>query len=219
MKHRSTAATLLALALLASAALAQVVSAQHAPTQHAPTQRGEQAQGAEVVYSAQQRQDGARAWVKVAQVLQSPRCMNCHPDGDSPLQTDQSRPHAMNISRRSVDNGLTCATCHREENSDAMGIIGGPPGAPNWHLPDAQMPLIFQGRSVAQLCAQLKDPAQNGHKTLEQLLHHVSHDPLVLWGWDPGAGRSEPPLSHEAFVASFKVWVESGGACPGEDKK
>jgi hypothetical protein len=157
---------------------------------------------------------GKKAFVDVARVLQSPRCMNCHPAGDRPLQTDLSRPHAMNISRKSIDAGLACSTCHQTRNSDAIGIFGGPPGAPNWNLPHAEMPLVFQGKSVTQLCEQLKDPERNGHKTLAQLVEHVSHDALVLWGWKPGGKRSTPPLSHAKFVAAFSTWVASDGACP-----
>lgn len=161
-----------------------------------------------------QKAAGAKAFGQVASVLLSPRCMNCHPAGDAPLQTDQSRPHAFNITRASVEAGLDCSTCHQDRNSDEIGAPGGPPGAPNWHLPEKEMPLIFEGRSPAELCAQLKDPEQNGHKTLDQLLHHVGHDPLVLWGWNPGGNRTKPPLEHKAFVAAFKTWVESNGACP-----
>lgn len=159
---------------------------------------------------------GAQAWQTVYAVLMSPRCMNCHPDGDRPLQTDANLPHAMNISRQSEANGLKCATCHQTQNSEAYGIVGGPPGAPHWQLPDAEMPLIFQNRSPIKLCEQLKDPAQNGGRDLAALLQHVSKDPLVLWGWKPGGQRTVPPHSHADFVAAFQRWVDGGGACPTE---
>jgi len=74
--------------------------------------------------------------------------------------------------------------------------------------------MVFQGRSPAELCAQLKDPAQNGGKTLAQLLEHVAHDPLVAWGWNPGKGRTLPPLPKDEFVAKFQTWVDARGACP-----
>ncbi len=158
--------------------------------------------------------DGAKAFVDVARVLQSPRCMNCHPAGDAPLQTDESLPHKMNITRTSEESGLACNACHQEQNSEAIGVPGGPPGAPNWHLPPRETPMVFQGRSVAALCAQLKDPAQNGGKSLQDLLHHVRVDALVLWGWTPGGTRTSPPMSHPDFVAAFRRWVDSAGACP-----
>jgi mono/diheme cytochrome c family protein len=157
---------------------------------------------------------GRKAWGDVYKVLMSPRCMNCHPVGDRPLQTDESRPHAMNISRKSLDNGLRCATCHRDKNADELGVPGGPPGAPHWGLPAKEMPLIFEGRSERELCLQMKRPGDNAYKSLDQLMHHVTEDPLVLWGWEPGGDRTKPPLSHEAFVEAFDAWVASGGACP-----
>jgi hypothetical protein len=60
----------------------------------------------------------------------------------------------------------------------------------------------------------LKSTKRNGGKTLEQLLEHVTSDALVLWGWEPGEGRTRPPLSHEEFVRRFREWVEKGAASP-----
>ncbi len=157
---------------------------------------------------------GRKAFIEVAKVLQSPRCMNCHPTGDRPLQTDQSVPHAMNISRESLKSGMACSTCHREENSDEIGIIGGPPGAPHWGLPPEETPMIFQDLSPALLCDQLQDPVKNGNRSLQDLLEHVTKDPLVLWGWNPGGNRTKPPLTHQEFVRNFTLWVQAKGACP-----
>jgi hypothetical protein len=157
---------------------------------------------------------GKRAFPDIARVLQSPRCQNCHPSGNAPLQTDRGRPHAMNISRLTVAAGVPCATCHQTRNADQLGIVGGPPGAPRWGLPPAETPMIFEGRTVSALCEQLRDPERNGHRSLPALLEHVAHDPLVLWGWKPGGKRTLPPLDHDAFVAAFTTWVASGGACP-----
>ncbi|HEV3079106.1 MAG TPA: hypothetical protein VGY66_04980, partial [Gemmataceae bacterium] len=65
-----------------------------------------------------------------------------------------------------------------------------------------------------ELADQLKDPRQNGGKTLEQLVEHVTHDKLVLWAWQPGDGRTKPPLAHEQFVMKLREWVEKGAASP-----
>ncbi len=157
---------------------------------------------------------GKKAFVEVASVLQSPRCQNCHPAGDAPLQGDRGAPHAQNITRASVEAGLACGTCHQNRNSEVVGVAGGPPGAPRWNLPPKETPMVFQNRPLGALCEQLKDPERNGHKDFDALLEHVGHDPLVLWGWQPGGKRTVPPIDHATFVSAFRTWAASGGACP-----
>ena len=66
----------------------------------------------------------------------------------------------------------------------------------------------------AELARQLKDPKLNGGKTLEQILHHVTEDGLVLAGWDPGDGRTKPPLSHAEFAKQMRIWIENGAPEP-----
>ena len=166
--------------------------------------------------TAEEQKEGALAFQDIYKVLLHPRCMNCHPAGDAPLQGEDSRPHRMNISRSSTEAGLECAACHQVHNSESYGVLDGPPGAPNWHLPDREMPLIFEGRTPAQLCEQLKNPAKNGNHSLSELVEHVTYDPLVLWGWNPGADRSHPPLAHADFARQFARWAELGGPCPVE---
>jgi hypothetical protein len=157
----------------------------------------------------------SRAAFKAAYpVFMHPRCMNCHPNGNVPLQGDDSRPHAQNVKRGPDGKGkyaLKCANCHQERNTPGENM---PPGNPNWHLPPPETPMVFQGRSAADLARQLKDPKQNGGKTLEQLLKHVSEDKLVLGGWDPGDGRTKPPLSHAEFVKAMREWIDKGAAIP-----
>jgi hypothetical protein len=116
--------------------------------------------------------------------------------------------------RVTVAAGVPCSACHQQQNSESLGIAGGPRGAPHWGLPPAATLMVFEGKSVPALCEQLRDPACNGNRTLAMLLEHVSHDPLVLWGWNPGGTRTKPPLTHEQFVAAFGAWVASAGACP-----
>jgi hypothetical protein len=154
------------------------------------------------------------AFQDVYKVLMHPRCMNCHPSGDIPLQGDDSHLHAQNIKRGDDGKGkyaLKCANCHQDANLPGENM---PPGNPNWHLPTKAMPLVFQGKSPRELADQLKDPKRNGGKSLEQLLDHVEHDKLVLWGWEPGDDRTKPPLSHAEFAKRFREWVEKGAASP-----
>ncbi len=179
-----------------------------APSRPAPPAAPAAAPSAEAIAA------GKRAFVDVARVLQSPRCQNCHPIGDAPLQTDAGRPHAMNITRQSVLAGLPCTACHQDRNSEAIGVVGGPPGAPHWGLPPRETPMVFEGKTVSALCEQLRDPARNGNKSLAALHEHVANDGLVLWGWSPGGKRTLPPLPHAEFVAAFATWVAGGGACP-----
>jgi hypothetical protein len=165
-----------------------------------------------------QERRGARAdFVAIANVLKSPRCVNCHPAGDVPLQDDEGRLHAMRVQRGPDGHGLPamrCSNCHGRRNFPAPNT---PPGAPNWHLPPPETPMVFENKTPAEICRQMKDPAQNGNKTLEQLVHHLTADSLVLWGWDPGPGRTPPPLSQPEFARVVREWAEAGAPCPEDD--
>ncbi|MEZ4299661.1 MAG: hypothetical protein R3B70_32225 [Polyangiaceae bacterium] len=160
-------------------------------------------------------EEAASLFAPVYEVLVSPRCMNCHPAGDRPL-SDRDGVHPMNVSRESFETGLQCSTCHADHNTELPGAPPGPPGAPHWQLPPRETPMAFEDRTLTALCVQLRDLAQNGNRTLHDLQEHVSKDPLVLWGWSPGAGRAPAPSTHVAFVKSFTAWVDAGGICPGE---
>ena len=152
------------------------------------------------------------AFEQVYEVLQHPRCLNCHPAGDRPLQYDSGRPHAMNVVRGPDDRGMAgmrCSGCHGSSNSTFPHL---PPGvASGWRL--APRAMVFEGRSRTQMATQLLDPERT-HMDTEQLLAHVAHDPLVLWGWDPGPGREPVPVPHAQFVAAFRTWVEAGAPVP-----
>ena len=187
--------------------------------------------GRESTANSSRAQDNAAARAAFAEaykVFMHPRCVNCHPAGDAPLRGEDSQPHAGLRLRRGIDGqgvfALKCTNCHQVKNQPGLHV---PPGAPNvrsdgsldftaprWHLPAAKTPMIFQGRTAAQLCRQLQDPKENGGLTSAQLIHHVSNDPLVLWGWNPGEGRTTPPLTHDQFVANVKKWLDNGAACP-----
>src|SRR5882672_8754726 len=43
--------------------------------------------------------ESVEAFMQVYKVLMSPRCMNCHPAGDQPLQGDDSHIHTMSVQR------------------------------------------------------------------------------------------------------------------------
>ena len=161
--------------------------------------------------------DAVQAFAVVQQVLQHPRCQNCHIPGDAPLQFDDGRVHGQNVLRGPDGKGaagLACATCHATQNPPASYGAHMPPGAPNWHLPPPEHKMVFIGLPAGELCRGLKDPAGNGGKDLDALLEHVREDKLVLWGWDPGVGRAPVDVPHDEFVAAFRRWAEAGGPCP-----
>ena len=150
----------------------------------------------------------------VYSVLQHPRCVNCHPAGDRPLQFDDGRPHAMNVVRGDDDRGLAgmrCAGCHGGAN---LPVPHTPPGvASGWRLAPREM--VFEGLSKQELAGMLLDP-ERSHMTPEQLVEHVERDSLVHWGWDPGPGREPVPVAHADFVAAFRTWIEAGAPVPEE---
>ena len=147
-------------------------------------------------------------------VLRHPRCMNCHSQGDYPRQGDDGHPHSMNVRRGPVGFGVTavkCNTCHQDHNLDGAHL---PPGAPGWHLPHPSMPMIWQGLTDAQICESIKDPKQNRGRNIAQLVEHLTGDKLVMWGWNPGEGRTPVPMPHDDFSAKVKQWQAAGAPCP-----
>lgn len=147
-------------------------------------------------------------------VLRNPRCMNCHSKGDFPRQGDDSHRHTMNVRRGPTGRGVSaekCSTCHQDRN---LGGAHLPPGAPNWSLPSPAMPMIWEGLNDGQLCQALKDPEQNRHRNLAQLVEHMTEDKLVAWGWNPGEGRTPVFMPHEEFSAKVKAWQAAGAPCP-----
>lgn len=165
------------------------------------------------------RGDGLAAFTIVQRVLQHPRCQNCHVPGDAPLQFDDGREHGQFVQRGPEGRGavgLSCETCHGIANPPASYGPHAPPGAPGWRLPPPEHRMVFIKLSGGQLGRNLTDREKNGGRDLAQLLDHVSSDPLVLWGWDPGAGRAPVDVPHEEFVAAFKRWIAAGAPCPSE---
>ncbi len=154
-----------------------------------------------------------KAFSNVYAVLMSPRCMNCHPAGDVPLQGDDSHLHTM-LPRRGLDGkgvyAMKCSNCHQPTNVEGLNK---PPGNPEWHLPPANMKMVFEGKTPTQLASQLINRKTNGNKTLQQLIEHAD-DGLVKAGWNPGEGRTLPPISHEEFKKAWITWIEKGAFVP-----
>jgi len=157
--------------------------------------------------------ESVKAFMDVYKVLMSPRCMNCHPSGDVPLQGDDSHIHNMLPQRGKDGKGIyamKCMNCHQPTNLEGLNK---PPGNPNWHLPPSNMKMVFEGRTPGQLARQIINPKTNGNKTIQQLIAHAD-DGLVKAGWDMGEGRTAPPLSHEEFKKAWITWIKSGAYAP-----
>jgi hypothetical protein len=157
----------------------------------------------------------AALFVEMGKVIQSPRCLNCHPRTDSPTQGDAMVVHNPPVTRGPTGHGATgmeCATCHGPRNAAFAGGPGSVPGNPKWGL--APRALAWQGKSLHEICEQIRDPARNGGMSLAQLVRHNGSDTLVGWGWNPGAGRTPTPGTQAAFGKLTQAWVDSGAKCP-----
>ena len=160
---------------------------------------------------ADQKERSLALFNEAAKVITHPRCVNCHPAGDRPLQGEDGHPHLPLVVRGPAGIGavaMQCTNCHGPANYDPARV----PGHPLWHL--APIEMAWQGKTSGEICEQIKDPKRNGGKTLEELVHHMAEDSLVGWGWNPGAGREPAPGTQKAFGALVEAWVESGSACP-----
>jgi hypothetical protein len=156
-------------------------------------------------------------FAEAAKVITSPRCMNCHPAGDRPTQGNDMHDHGPPVVRGVDGRGIAgnrCEACHTGANYTLINPTGylSIPGHPRWGL--APIEMAWQGKSIAAICAQLKDPARNGGRTLELLHEHAAHDDLVSWGWHPGAGRAPAPGSQERFGELIAAWIDTGAECP-----
>ena len=150
-------------------------------------------------------------FVEAGKVIQSPRCLNCHPVGERPTQGADLRPHEPMVVRGEDDKGavgMRCTTCHQKENFEPAGV----PGHPLWHV--APLSMAWQQRSLGQICAQIKDPRRNGGKSLAQIHEHMASDSLVGWAWQPGGQRTPAPGTQAQFGALIAAWIETGAACP-----
>lgn len=152
---------------------------------------------------------------EIGKVVTHPRCVNCHPRGDTPLQGDAMTPHQPPVRRGAADFGVAgmhCNTCHGAENVAFVGAAGSIPGHQPWMLAPREQ--AWEGKSLGEICRQLKDPARNGDRTLAELHEHMAEDGLVGWGWHPGEGRTPAPGSQQQLGALVQAWIDSGAACP-----
>ena len=164
---------------------------------------------------------GLEAWTRIAQVLQHPRCSNCHVGPDNiPLWSGPSygtapRPHGMNITggdSRIGAEAVLCSTCHVTSDIPDPRPHSPPRVATDWQLAPVEMQ--WAGRASHKICAQLRDPDRNGGRDAAGLADHAAHDAFVAWGWVPGGGRAPAPFTQADFVADLRAWGAAGQPCP-----
>ena len=150
----------------------------------------------------------ASIFEEIGKVLIHPRCSNCHPSDERPLQRDGLAHQPLVV--RGADGlgapAMHCSNCHGTSNFEMM------PGAVNWHL--APLSMAWVGKSVPEICEQVKDPARNGGKTLSQIVEHVTEDAFVAYGWSPPEHLETAPGNQALFVQLVQGWVDAGAHCP-----
>ena len=103
---------------------------------------------------------------------------------------------------------MRCPICHLQANFNPAGV----PGNKIWHL--APLEMAWEGKTLGEICAQIKDPARNGNRSLEALIEHIGEEPLVSWAWEPGYGRQPVPGTQKQAAELVEAWVNTGAACP-----
>src|SRR6187401_1785122 len=114
---------------------------------------------------ADEKLRSAAIFTEIGKVLTHPRCMNCHPAGDHPLQGAEHRPHMPPVWRAQPvagDPGTNCAGCHTDANYTLHegARYQSIPGHPRWQL--APLSMTWEGKSLSEICAQMKDKDRNG---------------------------------------------------------
>ena len=163
----------------------------------AATQEGGKLRDVSVFAAVTDQKERSRAlFLEASRVLLHPRCTNCHPDGDVPMQGRDRIFHQPPVTRGAEGKGVVgmeCAGCHQDRNVEQARV----PGAPNWHL--APLEMAWVGKTPQSICLQVKDLERNGGKSLAEIVEHSGHDKLVAWGWSPGSGREPAPGTQEQF--------------------
>lgn len=200
----------LSLAFLSAIAMPIRDNKKHFPTAPAGNVQAGIVDGS-VSFDQQQAEESKAAFQEAYTVFMSPRCMNCHPAGDVPLQGDDSHLHTMGVKRGRDGKGLfamKCKNCHQDTNTPGENM---PPGHFKWQLPPASHRMVFEGKSPKQLAANFKDPKYTGFKSMHEFIKHVEDDTLVKHSFTYG---TRPPLSHEDFVVKVKEWISKGAVVP-----
>jgi hypothetical protein len=192
------------LVVMALLAVTMAAEASNAPAENLATLESFDAIGHTAARSA-------ALFTEAGKVLTHARCVNCHPAGDRPRQGDVRRLHQPPVARGDDGFGLPamrCPICHQAANFEP----GRMPGNQVWHL--APIEMGWEGKTLGEICAQIKDPARNGGRSLDEIVHHIGTDHLVGWAWAPGGDRQPAPGTQAQAGALLDAWVNTGAVCP-----
>jgi hypothetical protein len=152
---------------------------------------------------------------EIGKLLTHPRCMNCHPAGDHPLQGADQHEHMPPVWRSDTGHLATnCFGCHTEKNMTLHEAASykSIPGHPRWGV--APLSMAWERKTLGEICRQLKDVNLNGGRDLALLQEHVAKDDLVAWGWNPGEGREPAPGNQKTAGQLVQAWIDNGAECP-----
>ncbi len=155
-------------------------------------------------HGVEDKEESLAAFKTVIAVLKDPRCINCHPVGDIPRQGSEHILHPYNVTRKT-----DCRMCHGDKN-----LPSGIPGDKNWAI--APKSMGWYGLSDREIGQRVLDKNRNGGKTKEDLIHHMTEDSLVLWGWQPGGKREPVQVPFAEFEKAVRTWLENGAYLPEE---
>ena len=160
--------------------------------------------------------DRSRAlFAEIGKLLTHPRCLNCHPAGDHPLQGADHREHMPPVWRGDTGHLATdCSGCHTDHNMTLHETASyqSIPGHSRWAV--APIAMAWENKSIGDICRQIKDVNLNGGRDLTQLQDHIAADDLVGWAWNPGEGREPAPGSQQQAGQLVKAWIDTGAECP-----
>jgi len=155
---------------------------------------------------------------KMMAVLTHKRCVNCHPQGDRPHQGEDSHVHYFDVQRGKDNLGtetLRCTSCHGHENNDFSGV----PGAHEWSVAPKKM--AWEGLTRVEIARSMLNRKNNGNRSLNEIVKHLTEHELVLWAWDPGLDaegveREKPPVGKEEYIKAVKAWAAAGAKIPAK---
>jgi len=147
---------------------------------------------------------------EIAKVVTHPRCMNCHPAGNHPLQGDDRHEHLPPVPRGDAGlgvAGLNCATCHTERNFTLVGAATykSIPGHPRWQL--APIEMAWEGKSVSQTASSSRIRRATAGARSRSC---TSISPRTIWS--RGAGRRAKAASPRRAASSSSASLRKRGS-------